>query len=124
MNEDYILKKTVDWSLLNRGFAIPVEMQAVFSLHLSGGTLKHGEKRTIKIIFNNEHHEATLTSVNFNRQKYPDHKDMWQVVYSQNGTFATNIRNLFSSSLKLFSELRKQKQEQRILNLPENNTKH
>ena len=71
MNEEYILKKVIDWSLLNRGVAIPVEMQTVFSLHLSGGYLNHGEKRTVKIILNDETHEVTLTSVNSIRKIIP-----------------------------------------------------
>ena len=73
MTQDFILKKSVDWSLFQRGFSIPVEMQNILALHLSAGFLRHGEKRNIKIILNGETFDATLTSVNFNRQKYPDH---------------------------------------------------
>lgn len=108
MNQEFILKKLVDWSLFNRGFAVPVEMQEILSLHLSGGFLKHGEKRNIKIIFNDETYEVTLTSVNFDRQKYPVHKDMWQIIYSPNETFATCLKNIFKNSFNEIVTLREQ----------------
>ena len=106
MSEDYILQKTVDWSIFYRGFAIPIEMQTVFSLHLSEGCLRHGEKRVIKIILCGESHDATLTSVNFDRQKYPNHKDMWQIVYSKNSSIAQKFRKIFNKSLHLHEKKR------------------
>lgn len=90
--------------MLNRGFAIPLEMQAVFSLCLSGGRLKHGEKREIKIILNNETFKATLTSINFDRKKYPDHSDIWQIVYPLKSNIANEIRKIFSNSVKNFQD--------------------
>lgn len=104
MSENFLLRKNVDRSLLNRGFAIPAEMQAVFSLHLSGGELVHGEKRTIKIILNGKSFDATLTSVNFDRKKYSGHRDIWQIVYPVNSDIATAIRKIFSSSAKNFRD--------------------
>ena len=100
MSENFILKKDIDKSVFYRGFAIPVNMQAVFSLHLSNGKLEHGEKRNIKIILNDETHSVTLTSVNFDRKKYPDHSDMWQIIYSKNSSIANTMRKIFSQSLK------------------------
>ncbi len=104
MDENFLLRKNVDRSLLNRGFAIPVEMQAIFSLHLSSGALNHGEKQPIKIILNGETFDAIITSVNFDRKKYPEHRDMWQIVYSSNSAFANCIRKIFSYSLKNLQE--------------------
>lgn len=109
MNDDFILKKNVDNSVFYRGFAIPVEMQAVFSLHLSEGNLKHGEKRPIKIIFDGKTHEAILTSVNFDRKKYPEHSDMWQIVYSKNSSLAQAMRKIFIRSLNLIEKNRQDK---------------
>ena len=98
------MKKNIDKSLFNRGFSITAEMQAVFSLHLSGGELRHGEKRTIKIILNGKTFDATITGINFDRKKYPEHRDIWQIVYSQNSDIADAIRKIFSYSLKNFQE--------------------
>lgn len=102
MNEKFLMRKNVDRSLLNRGFAIPAEMQAAFSLHLNGGELMHGEKRPVKIILNGETFDAILTSVNFDRKKYPVHRDIWQIVYSANSNIANAIRKIFSCTVESF----------------------
>ena len=109
MNEEFILKKNIDWSIFYRGFAVPIEMQAVFSLHLDEGKLFHGEKRQIKIIFDGETHLATLTSVNFDRKKYPEHSEMWQIVYGKNSSIAKAMRKIFSDSLNLLEKNRQDK---------------
>ena len=106
MTQDYILKKNVDWSLFNRGFAIPVKMQNILALHLSAGFLNHGEKRNVKIILNDKTFEVTLTSVNFDRRKYPEHKDIWQIIYSPNGNFASCLKNIFESTFNEIVALR------------------
>ena len=95
MCEDFLLEKTVDKSFLTRGFAIPIKSQAVWSLHLSGGTLSHGEKRKIKILLNNKIHEVTLRSVNFNTNKFPEHNDIWQINYSPNSSIAKAFKEIF-----------------------------
>ena len=95
MSEKFILQKTVDTSLLNRGLNIPATAKIILAENLSGGALIHGEKRAIKIILEDEIHDAILTSVNFNRQKYPNHQDIWQIVYAKNSPLAANIRKIF-----------------------------
>ena len=104
MSEKFLMKKSIDQSVFNRGFAIPAEMQAVFSLYLSDGELIHGEKRPIKIILNGSTFDATITSVNFDRKKYPSHNDIWQIVYPQNSAIAETVKKIFSYSLKHFQE--------------------
>lgn len=104
MSENFLMRKNVDHSLLNRGFAIPAEMQSIFSLHLSGGALSHGEKRQIKIILNGETFDATITSVNFDRKKYPGHRDIWQIVYPLNSDIANAVRKIFSCSVENLQE--------------------
>lgn len=101
MNEAFIMKKSIDKSVFNRGFAIPVKTQDVLALHLSGGRLAHGEKRDVKIILNDETHLVTLTSVNFNRRQNPNHSDMWQIVYAPNSTMAKSMGKIFAQSLTL-----------------------
>lgn len=66
--------------------------------------MNHGEKRTIKIILNGENFDVTLTSVNFDRKKYPDHRDIWQIVYSANSAIAKAIRKIFACSVKNLQE--------------------
>ena len=95
---DFILKKEIMPSLFNRGFSIPVKAMKVLSAHLKGGALSHGEKRAIKILLDGETFDATLTSVGFNRDKYPKHKDMWQIVYGANSPIAKKFAEIFARS--------------------------
>lgn len=97
MEKFFLLAKEVNKSLFERGFAIPVNLQEIFSFYLSGGRLRHGEKRTIKIFLDGLPFDATLTSVDFNRKNYPDHKDMWQIVWAKNSPVAKKIRELFTA---------------------------
>lgn len=120
MGEDFILTKEVDWSFLNQGFAIPVTMQDSISLHLKDGELHHGENRKITLILNNESHMATISSVNFDQNKYQGHKDIWRILYSQNGTFAKTVRLIFNKSFVALSELRKSRNNKSLLKLPKN----
>lgn len=95
---NFILKKEINASLFNRGFAIPVTAMPILSIYLSGGTLAHGEKRNIKIILDGKDYDATLTSVNFDRNKNPSHSDIWQIVYSANSPIAKKFAEIFARS--------------------------
>ena len=103
MNENFLLRKVIDNSMLERGFAIPVSAQEIFSLHLSDGRLHHGEKRTVKIFLNGEPFEVKLSSSNFNREKNPKHSEQWQILYAKNSPFAKKIREIFSAGKKFFT---------------------
>lgn len=95
---NFVLKKEIDASLFKRGFAIPSKAQPIISAHLSGGAPSHGEKRAIKILLDDKIYDATLTSVNFDREKYPTHKDMWQIVYSAASAIASKFAEIFARS--------------------------
>ena len=117
MNNNFVLKKDVDLSIFKRGFAIPVGTQPLISLYLSEGKLKHGEKRTINIILNNENHKVKLTSVNFDKKKYPDHKDMWQIIYSANDSIAKKFREIFAGSHKILLQLQENRQGNKLIKI-------
>ncbi|MBR1806648.1 MAG: hypothetical protein IJ774_09740 [Selenomonadaceae bacterium] len=97
MTKNFLLTKEITESLFNRGFAVPVAAQEILSLSLSGGRLRHGEKRTIKIFLGGEPFDATLTSVDFDIKKNLTHKDMWQIVWSKNSPVAKKIREVFTA---------------------------
>ena len=99
--KNFLLKKQVDKSMLERGFAIPREGQAAFSCYLRGGRLAHGEKRTIKIFLCGEVFDVRLSSSGFNRQKYPTHGEQWQILYAKTGDFAKKLRENFSLGQEL-----------------------
>lgn len=103
MSGNFLMGKAIDKSMLERGFAIPVHAQEIFSFHLSGGKLSHGEKRTIKIFFDGEFFEVKLSCSGFNREKYSTHSEQWQILYSKNSPIAKKIREIFSAGKKFFT---------------------
>ena len=107
MSEDFLIRKEVDKSMLERGFAIPVSAQENFSFNLSGGRLAHGEKRDINIFLDGEFFTVKLSSSGFNREKYSAHSDQWQVLYPKTSPFANKIRKIFSAH-KILSKKRRE----------------
>ncbi len=53
MEENYVYKKEVDWSLFIEGLALPVENQAVFG-KIMGRFLRRGERKSITIVLKGE----------------------------------------------------------------------
>ena len=97
MTKNFLLTKEVNESLFKSGVTIPVALYEIFSCYLSGGRLTHGEKRMIKIFVGGEPFDVQLTSIDFNREKYPTNKDIWQLRYSKKSPVATKIREVFTS---------------------------
>lgn len=117
-NNLFLLKKKIDWSLLTNGMAIPVEFQALMQ-GLPGGFVNPGENRTIKLLIDNDTYEATLNSVDFDRQKYSNHKDLLQIRYSPNSAIAKRLQTVFSDSFKYFTtERQKPENYRRQIKLP------
>ncbi len=96
---NFILKKEINRSLLESGFTLQVSAMPIISAYISGGALAHGERRAIKIILDGEIFDATLTSVNFDRKKYPRNKDMWQIVYSRANPILKKLAEIFARSI-------------------------
>ena len=55
-SENYVYKKEVDWSLLNYGFAIPLEYQVIFK-QIAGRFLERGESKPIKLYMNGKSYD-------------------------------------------------------------------
>lgn len=112
---NFVLKKEITASLFNRGFAVPVAAMPVLSAYLSGRTLAHGERRAVKIILDGETFDATLTSVNFDRKKFPDHSDIWQIIYSEKSPIAQKFAEIFARSRAANFELPETEREYFVL---------
>ncbi|HAB52822.1 MAG TPA: HNH endonuclease, partial [Ignavibacteriales bacterium] len=83
----YIHKKEVDWSLLHYGLNIPVALQVMFYESIKE-YLKKGDAKKIKIVLENQEYFATLTNIYFNQSKYPNHKELLQIRYTENSPIA------------------------------------
>ena len=93
----YIYKKSVDWSVLQQGFSIPVSLQIVFQQHIKQ-YLPRGTRQKIKLLIDNESYEAHLVNQNFDIAKYPTHKDIIQFRYTPKSATAKKMRQIFATT--------------------------
>lgn len=114
----FLLKKTIDWSLLTNGMTIPVEFQPLVQSQ-PGGIVALGENRQIKILIDNEVYDATLNSVNFDRNKYSNHKDLLQIRFTPKSPIALKLQSVFEGSFNYFQTERQKKENfHRQIKLP------
>ena len=101
----FLYKKQVDWSLLKDGFTLPVAVHPLLKsrsdLHLA-----IGEKRPITIVLDGKMFKAQLVNLNFDRAKFPGHKEIIQVRYSPQSAISQYFRRIFAKS---YSEISAQK---------------
>lgn len=119
MNDSYIYKKEVDWSLLVDGFTIPVDNQIIFGRNM-GRFIARGEKKTIKIVLMAKAYGARIVNVNFDQSKYK-RKDVYQIRYSKGSELAVALQSLFIESYQYFINKRNIRGKQRgpMIKLPE-----
>ena len=101
----FILRKEVNWSLLNRGLNIPISLWILFGAW-NPEILVQGVTKRIKIIVGDEMFNAILTNQNFNRSKYPDHSNMIQIRYDSNKFLKKKLQAIFQKSYNHFSTQR------------------
>ncbi len=105
-----IYSKEIDKSVLCEGFSI----QSCF-LHIVTeitGVLNVGEKRQIKFLLEGELYDGILLkNLAFSRDKYPTHKDIYQIRYSTNSEFSKALRILFADQWQYIQEAQKLQKE-------------
>jgi len=62
--EQYLYKKVVDWSSLNRGINIPVSLQSLFYDNINF-RMKKGDSKKITIIIEGIEYSANLSNIGF-----------------------------------------------------------
>lgn len=116
----YIHKKEVDWSLLHYGLNIPVSLQVLFYESIKE-YLKKGDTKKIKIILEDKEYLASLSNISFDQSKYPKHKELLQIRYSENSLVAKKLQSIFVSSSKFLSEKKDQLVNKRVpIKVPKN----
>ena len=113
------MQKSVDWSLLNDGFTIPV---SVFSLLETWDKtiMIHGQGKDIKILIDNEFHDAKLINQNFNQKNHAGHRDIIQIRYSRKSSLAIKLRAIFQKSYDyLYAKRLIQGKSKKSISLPE-----
>lgn len=95
--DTYIYKKVIDWSVLHFGLNIPVLIQLHFYNSIKE-FLRKGDNKDISLILEGQSYEAKLANINFDKSKYPKHKELLQIKYSQNNPIAKKLREVFYQS--------------------------
>lgn len=91
---ELIYLKDIDKSFLYQGFTIRSALLNQF-IELFG-KLAIGETRKISIMWDNQlFTDIDVINQNFNRERYPNHPEMYQVRYSPNHPFAKAMRLAF-----------------------------
>ena len=89
-----IYLKDIDKSILYQGFTIRTALLNQFIDFF--GKLAIGETRRISIMWDNQlFTDIDVINQNFNRVRYPNHPEMYQVRYSPNHPFAKALRLAF-----------------------------
>lgn len=104
--QQFILQKGVNWSLLNHGLSIPVSVWNLFHTW-DANILTHGVSRPIKIMIGTDMFDAMLINQNFNQQKFPSHRDIIQIRYSEKSPLAKRLRAVFHRSFDYLAAQRK-----------------
>lgn len=91
---NFIMRKTVDWSLLNEGMTIPVSVCALLK-SWNESILTHGHTMEIKVFIDGQQYDATLRNQNFEQANWPGHQDVIQIRYSRNSPLALKLREVF-----------------------------
>ena len=116
----YIYKKEIDWSALHFGVNIPVSLQNVFYENIKI-KLNKGQSKKIKLIVEDVEYEVVLTNIYFDETKYPTHKELLQIRWTENSEIAKKLRTIFYSSYDyLFIEKQNLTNKKQQLSVPEN----
>ena len=114
----FILQKEVNWSLLNEGLAIPISVCSRFS-EWDTSILQHGTSKQVKILIDKEFYDAKLINQNFDKRKYPNHRDIIQIRYTPNSLIAAKLRSVFQESYAhLYEQRQLEENRHRQLVLP------
>ncbi len=118
LDESYIYRKEVDWSLLHEGLTIPVRLQIEFKSLLND--YERGVKRPVTLLVSGQPFEAVLINQAFNRAKFRQHSDLVQIRFSTRSGLPQELRKIFKSSYDYLKKKRVAAQGKKIfVRLPE-----
>lgn len=96
-NNMLLFYKNVDYSVLTAGLTIPIQHQeSVFSE--LGFALERGQRKQIQILIDGIPYPAQIINIQFDKGKYPTHRDLLQIRYSAKSAVAQKLQELFAYS--------------------------
>lgn len=118
LDESYIYRKEVDWSLLHEGLTIPVRLQVAFKGLIKD--YKRGIGRTITLLVNGQPFEAALINQEFDREKFKQHSDLVQIRFSSKSGLPQQLQKIFRASYSYLKKKRSEAQGKKtFVRLPE-----
>lgn len=107
-DKGFLFKKEINWSLLTQGCPITLDYQMAFMQGIHG-QLHRGDSQEITIFFEGMDHRVTLKNQAFSEADYPTHKDILQLRYGGNSSFAKALQQVFGESFRYLKALRAQR---------------
>ena len=104
VQESYIYRKEVDWSLLHEGLTIPVRLQVEFKSLLND--YERGAGRPVTLLIQGKPFNAVLINQAFNREKFKLHSDLVQIRFSTKSGLPQKLRKIFKTSYAYFKKKR------------------
>lgn len=118
LEESYIYRKEVDWSLLHEGLTIPLRLLVAFRSLLDG--YDRGVGRKITLLVDNQPFEAQLINQAFDKEKYVRHADVVQIRFSTKSGLPQKLQKIFSVSYDYLRDERERVQGRKVfVRLPE-----
>lgn len=105
LSDCYVYKKEVDWSLLNQGLSIPLDIQVIFHNNIKK-FINRGESKDIFLVLDGVSYKVKLVNQKFNERRYPNHKDILQIRYNPNSEIADKLRRSFTNTYRYLLEQR------------------
>jgi hypothetical protein len=117
-SSNFVMQKTVDWSLLHDGMTIPVSVCSIFKAW-DESILIHGYNKDIKILIDGNFYDAKLKNQAFVQSNWTGHKDVIQIRYARQSALAVKLRAVFQKSYDyLFAQKQLVGKSKRQISLP------
>lgn len=122
-----LYNKIVDKSVLTEGFTIPTYLVSNFTGIC--GNLNIGEKIEITLIIYDKEFKVQFINQKFDRNKYKQHKELYQIRYKKNGELSALLKSVFHSTSKFYQDqeaAHKQSgdNKKKIIKVPESETEY
>lgn len=102
----YVYKKEVDWSLLNQGLYIPLDIQIVFQDNIRK-FIDRGEAKDIFLHLDGVSYKVRLVNQKIDELKFHGHKDILRILYSPKSSIAEKLRSIFAHTWAILCEQRR-----------------
>jgi 5-methylcytosine-specific restriction enzyme A len=123
LDESYIYRKEVDWSLLHQGLTIPIRLQVAFKSLLRD--FARGVGRKVTLLVNGLPFEGMLINQNFDQEKFTRHADVVQIRYSSRSGLPQILQRLFPASYEYLRKEREQMSGRKsFVRLPESSREY